>query len=144
MLKSHSRRVGSCASDPAGRVVVSVGWDCNIQMWDAQTGKSQGTLKKDQYVTSPVSEVLMRSNALFSAVCHVVFDRCPLNCVSFHPEGKLIVTGCWDSTLKLYNIDTKERKAVRGGFFCSNANTRNGREQLHVKMLQFFRFFEGI
>ena len=48
MLKGHTRKVGACAADQKGRVVISVGWDCNIKMWDAQTGKSLGDLKADQ------------------------------------------------------------------------------------------------
>ena len=36
----------------------------------------------------------------------------PVNSVSFHPEGQLIVIGCWDSTLKIYDVFHKTRKAV--------------------------------
>ena len=36
----------------------------------------------------------------------------PVNCVSFHPEGQLIVSGSWDSTLKIWDVFHKTKKAV--------------------------------
>ena len=42
----------------------------------------------------------------------VSFTCSPVNCVSFHPEGQLIVSGSWDSTLKIWDVFHKTKKAV--------------------------------
>ena len=35
-----------------------------------------------------------------------------MNCVAFHPEGQLIVTGHWDSAMRIYDVWHRSRKAV--------------------------------
>lgn len=41
------------------------------------------------------------------------FHYSPVNSVSFHPEGQLIVTGQWDTTIAIWDVFHKTRKAVR-------------------------------
>ena len=40
LLKKHSRRVQSCASDPAGKHVASASWDCTVTVWSLVKGES--------------------------------------------------------------------------------------------------------
>ncbi|XP_033757244.1 LOW QUALITY PROTEIN: telomerase protein component 1-like [Pecten maximus] len=87
LLKGHTRRVKSCAADPAGKLVASGSWDCTVKVWEASKGSVSCTLN----VGSPV------------------------NSVSFHPEGQLIVTGSWDATIKIWDVFHKKRKAVLRG-----------------------------
>ena len=53
-------------------------------------------------------------NCLFLEIIPV---SSPVNCVSFHPEGQLIVSGSWDATLKIWDVFHKTKKAVS---FCFN------------------------
>ena len=48
MMHRHKRRVGSCASDPAGKLIVSVGWDCAVYVWNAKDGKQVCELKGEK------------------------------------------------------------------------------------------------
>lgn len=90
-LKGHQRRVNSCSSDPAGKLLATASWDCTLKVWSVNKGEQLCDFK----VGSPV------------------------NCVSFHPEGQLIVSGSWDSTLKIWDVLHKTKKAVLRGH-CSS------------------------
>lgn len=87
VLTGHNRRVQSCASDKAGKVIASASWDCTVKIWNATKGDRQ-------------CELLVGS---------------PVNCVDFHPDGQLIVTGSWDATLKIWDIFHRQRKAILRG-----------------------------
>jgi telomerase protein component 1 len=84
LIKRHNRQISSCAADPAGKLVVSVGWDSAMFVWNAKDGKQVSELKGEQR---------------------------PINCVAFHPEGQFIVTGSWDASLKIW--DTLNRKKIK-------------------------------
>lgn len=63
------------------------------------------------HVHSDVNSRLLKDifilNILYS------FHYSPVNSVSFHPEGQLIVTGQWDTTIAIWDVFHKTRKAVR-------------------------------
>ncbi|XP_019622302.1 PREDICTED: telomerase protein component 1-like [Branchiostoma belcheri] len=88
-LTNHKRRTNSCCSDPRGKVVVSASWDCTVLIW-----------KVDSDDKKPTTQFR---------------DKRPINCVAFHPEDDKIVTGCWDTTLKVYDTLNKKRVAVIRG-----------------------------
>lgn len=90
-LRGHTRGVHGCAADKAGKTIVSVSWDTSVKVWAGKSGKLQGTLK-----------TIGQRNT-------------PLNCVSFHPEGQLVVVGSWDSTLRIWDtLNLKKVKILRG------------------------------
>ena len=89
VMKGHSRSVTACISNSSGKSIVSVSLDMHIKVWDA-TGKFVSYLK------SPGK-------------------NSPINCVSFHPEGQLIVVGSWDSRLTIWDTyNTKKLKVLKG------------------------------
>ena len=45
-----------------------------------------------------------------------IFDFSPVNCVGFHPEGQKIVSGQWDSTIKIWDVFYKSKLAVMMNF----------------------------
>jgi telomerase protein component 1 len=67
---------------------VSVGWDFAVKLWNGITGEYEGDLATDQR---------------------------PLNCIVMHPDSQLVAVGCWDATVKLFDVFRKERKAVWRG-----------------------------
>eukprot|EP00058_Branchiostoma_floridae_P011084 XP_002596572.1 hypothetical protein BRAFLDRAFT_128562 [Branchiostoma floridae] len=103
-LTNHKRRTNSCCSDPRGKFVVSASWDCTILIWKVDSNDKKYTTQ--------------------------FRDKRPINCVAFHPEDDKIVTGCWDSTLKVYDTLNKKRIAIIRGHNSSVrdvAYSRNGR-----------------
>ena len=69
-------------------MIVSASWDCTLNIWDDSDGRLLATLK----------------------------DTTPLNCVAFHPEGRLVVSGGWDSTMKIWHVEDKKRVGVSREF----------------------------
>ena len=90
-MKGHNRSVHGCASNPSGKLIVSVSWDATIKVWDGREGERVATLK------TPDS------------------NNTPINCVSFHPEGQLIVVGSWDAKLKIWDTFNKKKLKILKG-----------------------------
>nr|XP_054750200.1 telomerase protein component 1-like [Lytechinus pictus] len=86
-LKGHRGLVSGCISDSKGVNLASCGWDCRVLIWDGRSGKQ----------TSDITEPR------------------PISCLSYHPEGKLLVTGSWDATLKIWDTFNKKRVAILRG-----------------------------
>ncbi|XP_030829174.1 telomerase protein component 1 [Strongylocentrotus purpuratus] len=91
ILKGHRGLVSGCISDPKGVNLASCGWDCRVLIWDGRSGKQ----------TTDITEPR------------------PISCLSYHPEGKLLVTGSWDSTLKIWDTFNKKRVAILRGHHSS-------------------------
>lgn len=90
-MKGHTRAVHDCTANQAGKIIASVAWDKSIRTWDGHSGKFQAVLKTPGLHNSP------------------------LNCVAFHPEGQLLVVGCWDATLKVWDsFNKKKLKTLKG------------------------------
>lgn len=131
-LKGHTRRVQSIASDLSGKFLATASWDCSVRVWNLAKGECVCDLKVARWeylvkfvennypslkchlmihVHSDVNSSTLRDifilNILYS------FHYSPVNSVSFHPEGQLIVTGQWDTTIAIWDVFHKTRKAVR-------------------------------
>ena len=91
VMSGHSRAVHHCAASQNGKLIVSVSLDCSIKVWKGSDGKLQSTLRPQG------------------------FNNKPLNCVAFHPEGKLIAVGGWDTLVKIWDTFNQKRlKILRG------------------------------
>ena len=90
-LKGHTRGVHACSADRVGKNIVSVSWDTSIKVWEGRSGKLQATLKTPGQRNTPI------------------------NCVSFHPEGQLVVVGSWDAILRIWDTFNQKRvKSLKG------------------------------
>ena len=65
VLNKHQRAVSGCVCDGAGRVLVSVGLDARALLWHGATGDFEGTLAR---------------------------ENSAINCVTMHPEARLVVS----------------------------------------------------
>ena len=89
ILKGHTRSVRFCSASANGKNLVSVSWDKTIRVWRGTDGSFVSVLKGGRSTS--------------------------INCLSFHPEGQLIVVGCWDSTLKIWDTFNKKKlKTLKG------------------------------
>jgi WD40 repeat protein len=79
-LSGHSSKVGSAVFSPNGKIIASSSWG-TIKLWDTETGREIRTLARENY-----------SGAVYS--------------VTFSPDGKTVLAGCWDNTLKLWDFAT--------------------------------------
>ena len=42
-------------------------------------------------------------------------EQTPFSCVSWHPDDALVVTGSWDSAIRIFDVFNRKRKAVLRG-----------------------------
>jgi WD40 repeat protein len=91
-LTGHSEAVTSFAFSPDGKTIVSGSWDDTLRLWDAQTGVAKG-----KPLTAPQDTVIS-----------VTFR--PVNSVAFSPDGKTIVSGSGDETVRLWDVQTRVAK----------------------------------
>lgn len=90
-MKGHSRSVRGCAANQSGKTIASVSWDTSVKIWNGRDGKIVATLKTPG------------------------LNNTPVNCVSFHPEGQLVVVGSWDATLRVWDtFNQKKLKTLKG------------------------------
>ncbi|XP_022100533.1 telomerase protein component 1-like [Acanthaster planci] len=87
VLKGHRRRVSSCCHSGRCSMIVSASWDCSLRLWDDSDGRLLDTLS----------------------------DNTPINCVAFHPEGRMVVTGGWDAAMKIWHVEEKKRLGILRG-----------------------------
>ena len=88
-VQAHSRRLSGLAASADGLTLVSVGWDCLIKVW-----QGRGVMRE---------------------VSSIAQNQRPLNCVAYHPDKDYIIVGGWEGRLKIYDLNTHERKAILRG-----------------------------
>ena len=88
-VQAHSRRLSGLAASADGLTLVSVGWDCLIKVW-----QGRGVMRE---------------------VSSIAQNQRPLNCVAYHPDKDYIIVGGWEGLLKIYDLNTHERKAILRG-----------------------------
>ena len=119
-FKAHSRRVSAVVSSLDGLTVVSVGWDGGCKVWSGRSHRELSSLKQATF---------------------------PYNCVAYHPEKDYIVTGDWKGLVKVYNLTSKERKAVLRGHQGSVQDvviSTDGRKIASVDITGLVCVFEGM
>ena len=75
--QAHKNWINTIAFSPNGRYIASGGWDNNVKIWDAQTGKCVKTFKGHN-----------------SAILDVVFSK----------DGKTLISSSKDETIKFWSI----------------------------------------
>jgi WD40 repeat protein len=78
-LRGHSNRVWCVAFSPQGHLLASGAEDCQVHLWDVQTGQSCKTLQG---------------------------HRGRIQSVAFSPQAPILASGSYDETVKLWDIDS--------------------------------------
>uniref|UniRef100_A0A914VPP7 Uncharacterized protein n=1 Tax=Plectus sambesii TaxID=2011161 RepID=A0A914VPP7_9BILA len=135
-FSGHSQRVTDmCFTDSIGQTLVSASADSSLMVWDTVACARLATLHHGDSVVSACryfewSKCVLSAgwNGMVRAFAPVmgqwktasVLDRelsvgSAINCLDCHPTRPVIVVGCWDATLKLYQLAPVKRLAVMRG-----------------------------
>ena len=97
----HSGEIDSISFSPDGKTLVS-GSGYELWLWDVTSGK-----QKPFIVKPVVSYIRPDGNKVFKHPA--VFDLC------FSPDGKTLATGHRDTTVRLWDVETKTAKTIYKG-----------------------------
>jgi WD40 repeat protein len=97
-LIGHGAGVNSVAFASDGRRIVSGSKDCSIRLWDAETGDNLAIYEDDGYGMVIGADLVPGVNA-----------------VSFSPDGRRILSGSSDHTVKIWDANPKVELARREG-----------------------------
>jgi WD40 repeat protein len=142
-LKGHTDEVSVVAFSPGGKTLASGCLDGNIKLWDVATGKELATLERGggkvrSVSFSPNGKMLASGNedgtigvwdvatdrrpAIFRRPAGIAFLK-PLDTlrehtgsvksVTYSPDGKTLISGGADRTIKLWHIETTDLSLVR-------------------------------
>jgi WD40 repeat protein len=101
-FEGHSERVRSVAFSPDGRRIVSGSGDKTIKIWDVETGEELKSFEG-------------RSDTVFSIAFSPDWYSGVVLSVAFSPDGRYIVSGANDNTLKVWDVETgKEIHSISG------------------------------
>ncbi|KAF5895478.1 telomerase protein component 1-like, partial [Clarias magur] len=90
-LPAHSNRITGCDVSSDRKHFATVSLDFTLKVWSSRTGKQEAALE----------------------------NPCPLNCVTFDPEGSLVAVGCWDGAVRVWDWIKQENCMTLSGHQCS-------------------------
>jgi WD40 repeat protein len=103
-LVSNNFQVNSLIFSPDGKRIVSASNDDTIKVWDAETGREIRTLRGHKHVPQPGMPL------------PVILEG-DVWAVAFSPDGKRIVSGSNDDTIKVWDAETgRVLRTLRGNF----------------------------
>ncbi|KAJ0059317.1 hypothetical protein NL108_015491, partial [Boleophthalmus pectinirostris] len=115
-LVSSCDGVSSCVFVKDGRLA-STSFDGKIEMWDVEngcrtavvdghknaiTGSDLSTDKK-HLATVSLDSMLKVWSASKGEQVAFMHSTCPMNCVTFDPEGHALAVGCWNGNVTVWN-----------------------------------------
>jgi len=114
-LKGHSDYVTSVSFSPDGKRIVSGSYDDTLKVWDLKTVRVSETAVPDSKKDRPSKLAATRPSvtpeeAVSVTVAHTLkAHSSSVTSVSFSPDGKRIVSGSGDNTLKVWDISMESK-----------------------------------
>ncbi|XP_066483000.1 telomerase protein component 1 isoform X2 [Tiliqua scincoides] len=84
---AHNAQITDCCANSDRKLLATVSLDGHLKLWES----AQGNLAQNRDCS------------------------CPQNCVTFHPEGRLVATGGWDRTVTILNTNLMDVISVLKG-----------------------------
>lgn len=94
-LTGHPHVVSSVAFSRDGAQVATASYDQTIKLWDAATGEELRTLDGEVHVESPTGQPV----TFYHGHRHFIES------LAYGPRSESIVTGSWDNTLKVWDLN---------------------------------------
>lgn len=136
-LRGHEQEIRALAFHPGGKLLASCSRDTTIRIWNTETGAEEKILRGHTQVVAsvawsrdgkhlasgsyarskerPVYGVVRIWNASTGeALREIPSDQyAPITTVAFAPDGRRLLAGSWDQSVKLYDIDGAAEPIVR-------------------------------
>jgi WD40 repeat protein len=117
VLKGHSHWVKAVAFSPNSRLIVSGSSDGTVRIWDAATGAKLRVLKGR---SRSVGALAFTSDG--QPIICADWDKLSVNTVAFSADSQLIVSGCSDGTVRIWDAATgAEQRVLRAHSHSVNA-----------------------
>ncbi|CCA70722.1 hypothetical protein PIIN_04656 [Serendipita indica DSM 11827] len=110
MLRGHNNTVTVVSFSPDGSQIASGSCDNTLRLWDGQTGQPLGAHSEVMKIGSqPSHSPQMARELSLSLGSPLRGHEREVVAVAFSPDGSRVVSGSYDSTVRLWNADTGQQ-----------------------------------
>ena len=102
----------SVAYSPDGKHIVSGSQDKTVKVWDSQTGKEVSVLFCHRPIVLLLRALMRRACLVYEQECTLTGHSGSVSSVAYSPDGKHIVSGSWDYTVKVWDSQTGKEVIV--------------------------------